>query len=738
MKAQFLAGAALAGALAGCTTMTDTMPTAMDDSMTANQPAASATLPTGTGYFAQESTLPFHAPDFTRIKDGDYQPAIEQGIAIKRAEIAAIADNPAAPTFDNTLVVMERSGQMLGRASAAFYAVQGANTNDTLDATESAVAPKLTALNDAIYLNDALFARVKAIYDARASMTMTPEDAMLLDVTYQNFVHAGALLDGPQKEQLKAMNTRLSTLETDFSQKLTAATTANSPVFDTKAELAGLSDAQIAAAAKLAEERGMAGKYVLALQNTTQQPDLASMTDRAARKKLYDASIARTSSGGANDTTAIVSEIATLRAQKAALLGAGSWADYVMYDRMAKTPATALGFMQQMVPALAATQTREAGLLNAAIKQDGGNFTVQPYDWDYYAEKVRKAKYDLDDNEVKPYFEIHRVLEDGVFHAANTMYGLTFKKRTDLPVYNPDVSVYTVYDYDGSELALFYFDPYQRPNKQGGAWMSNFVEQSYLLGDKPVIYNVLNIPKPAEGEPSLVSFDNVTTMFHEFGHALHGMFASQKYPSLSGTNTARDFVEFPSQFNENFATVPAVLNNYAKNIETGATIPAALVTKIDRAAKFNQGYALGEVVEAALLDMKWHALKPGAGTADVMGFEKTALDSTGLRTDLVPSRYKTPYFRHIWANGYSAGYYSYLWTEMLDHDAYDWVVKHGGMTRANGDHIRKTFLGQGHTKDYAVMYRDFAGRDPTIQPMLEARGLVPGDAQAQGSDETGG
>ncbi len=714
MKFHLMAGAA-ALALAGCTTAYETA-----DKVTEEVVAA---IPQGTGYFASESTLPFKAPDFTKIKDRDYAPAIKQGIAIQQAEIALIANNPAAPTIDNTLVAMERTGAMLSRALYAFFQVQGANTNDTLDATESEVAPLLAANGDAIYLNDKLFQRIKTIYDNRAAMTMMGEDAMLLEVYYNNFVHAGALLSDKDKETLRAINGELSSLETDFSQKLTEATSQAAIAIGTKAELAGLSDAEIASAAKAAADRGMEGKYLLTIQNTTQQPYLSKLENRDTRKKLFDASVGRTSSGGENDTRAAVLKIAKLRAQKAELLGSPDWATYTMYDRMAKKPSTALGLMEQMVPALSDTQVREAAMLNAAIKADGGDYTVEPWDWSYYAEKVRKAKYDLDESEIKPYFEVTRTLEDGVFYMANKLYGLTFKKRTDIPAYHPDVTVYTVFDKDGSELALFYFDPFQRDNKQGGAWMGNFVEQSYLSGDKPVIHNTLNIPKPAAGQPALVSFDNVGTMFHEFGHALHGMFASQKYPSLSGTNTARDFVEFPSQFHEPFATLPEVLEQYAKHYETGETIPAELVAKMDRAGKFNQGYALGETLSAALLDMKWHALQPDQVPTDAMAFETNALASTGLNPKIVPSRYGTPYFRHIWANGYSAGYYSYIWTEMLSHDAYAYVENNGGMTRAMGDRIRSTFLGQGHSKDYGIMYRDFTGRDPSIEPMLVARGL---------------
>lgn len=698
------------------------------------QPAAAA-MPQGTGYFAKASDLPLHAPDFTNIADTDYAPAFEQAMAIHNAEIAAIVNNPAAPTFDNTIVALETSGRMVGRVATVFYALTGSNTNDTLQAIDTEISPKLSAHGDAITLNPELFARVKAVYDNRSAQmssgSMTPEDAKLLEETYKNMVHAGAMLTPVQKEQVKAINTRLSTLTTDFSQRLIEANKDNALVVEDKATLAGLSDSEIEAAAKTAASRGMEGKYVIALQNTTQQPILPSMENRALREKLFTQSIHRADQGGKNDTRMLIAEIAKLRAEKAALFGTPDWATYAMYDRMAQNPKTAIDFMNAMVPALAATQRAEAAVLNAEIKKSGGDYTVKPWDWDRYAEKVRKAKYDLDESATKPYFEVTRTLEDGVFFMAEKLYGLTFEKRTDLPVYHPDVSTYTVFDKDKSVLGIFYFDPFQRDNKRGGAWMSNFVDQSYLYETKPVIYNVLNIPKAPEGEPQLVSFDNVETMFHEFGHALHGFFADQKYASLSGTATARDFVEYPSQVHEMWASDPAVLANYAKHYQTGKVIPAELIAKIDAASKFNQGYALGETMEAALLDMKWHSLSPEAAAAintpeKVNAFERKSLTELGLEVDLVPPRYRSSYFSHIFSDptGYSAGYYSYLWTEMLDRDSRKWFRENGGLTRENGDHYRATVLSRGGTMDYFEMFRNFAGREPDVTPMLEARGLV--------------
>ena len=734
-----------AALLSGCaTTMQGTD---MDADTVANVDSAEqgVAIPQGTGYFAADSDLPFLAPDFSAISEDDYVPAFEQGMAIQTAEVQAIIDNSAAPTFENTIVALEKSGRMLGRVGRVFFALAGANTTDRIDEINTQMSPKLTAHSDSITLNPDLFARVKAVYDNRASMAMTREDAKLLEETYSDMVHAGALLTDAEREQVKAINSELSTLTTEFGQAVRAATNDQPLIVDDAAELAGLSDADIAAAADLAVEKGYPGKYAIALQNTTQQPLLPSLEDRATRERLFRLSVDRADGTNAeHDTRMLLARIATLRAQKAALFGEDDWASYTMYDRMAKTPATALGFMQQMVPALAATQRREAAMLNEAIAAEGGDYEVQPWDWYRYANQVKAERYDLDEDAVMEYFQLDKVLEDGVFFMANELYGLTFERRTDIPTYHPDVWVYTVFEEDGSELGLFYFDPFQRPSKRGGAWMSNFVDQSDLWGTKPVIYNVLNIPKASEGEVQLVSFDNVNTTFHEFGHALHGFFADQRYESLSGTATARDFVEYPSQVHEMWATDPAVLQNYAKHYETGETIPFAMVNKIEAASKFNQGYDFGEVVEAALLDMKWAALSPQQAAAidtpeKVDTFERKSLEELGLEIDLVPPRYRSTYFNHIFSSpaGYSAGYYSYLWTEMLDRDSREWFIQNGGMTRANGDHFRDTVLSRGGTMDYFQMFENFAGRQPDVGPMLEARGLVAGNEAADSETSDG-
>lgn len=729
MKAHILATTAAIALMGVCGTASAQETDAMADA------AATAAMPQATGYFAAPSTLPFHAPDFTKISEDDYIPSYEQAMAIHSAEIAAIKANPEAPTFGNTIVALEESGQMLGRINAVFFALTGSNTTDRLDDINTEMSPRLTAHYDAITLDPDLFARVKTVYDQREALNLGVEDAKLLENTYEGMVHAGALLTADQRERVKAINSELTTLTTEFSQQAKAAMSDQPVIYDSRSDLAGLSDSDIKAAADLATEKGHEGKFALALQNTTQQPLLPAMTNRAAREKLFKASFDRADGVTDIDTRMLIANIAELRAEKAGLFGEPDWASYAMWDRMAEKPATALNFMEQMVPALAATQRREAAMLDEAIKADGGDYTVQPWDWYRYANKIKAERYDLDEDAMMEYFQLDKVLEDGVFYAANKLYGLDFKKRTDLPVYHPDVTVYTVYDRDGSELGLFYFDPFQRPSKRGGAWMSNFVDQSYLFNTKPVIYNVLNIPKAPAGETQLVSFDNVNTMFHEFGHALHGFFADQMYPSLSGTATARDFVEYPSQVNEVWATYPEVLANYAVSYKTGEPIPGELIEKINAASKFNQGYDFGEVVAAALLDMKWAALSPQQAAAldtpeKVDAFERQSLTDLGLEIDLVPPRYRSTYFSHIFSDpsGYSSGYYSYLWTEMLDRDSRKWFMDHGGLTRENGDHYRATVISRGGTMDYFEMFRNFAGREPDVTPMLEARGLT-GDSE---------
>jgi peptidyl-dipeptidase Dcp len=676
------------------------------------------------GPFDAPSPLPFHAPQFDKIKDADYQPAFEDAMRRNLAEVARIADNPAPPTFQNTIVALERSGRMLARVSATFDNINGANTDEALQKIDEIEAPRRTANQDAVLLNTRLFARVKAVWDKRASLRLDPESRQLLKIYYQRFVHAGATLSEPDKARLKTLNGKLSSLETAFTHKILAAAKDGALVVDSRAALAGLTPGEIDAAAAAAKARGLADKWVIPLQNTTQQPSLTEMNDRAARQALFEHGWTRAEKGDSDDTRATVLAIASLRAQKAALLGYPNYAAYVLENQMARTPKTVNAFMAQLLPPTRAKATREAADIQAQMARDGDRFTLEPWDWDHYSEQVRKARFAIDEAAVKPYFELDNVLQNGVFYAAHELYGISFKARPDLPVYQKDVKCFEVIDADGKPLGLMYFDYFKRDNKSGGAWMSSFVGQSRLLGEKPVIYNVANFTPPAPGQPALITFEDVTTMFHEFGHALHGLFANEEYPSLAGTRVARDFVEFPSQFNEHWALDPKVMAHYAKDYRTGAPMPAALIDRIKKAATFNQGYSMGEILGAAELDMQWHTLPAGEDVKDVDAFETAALKRAGADIPNVPPRYRSSYFLHIWANGYAAGYYAYIWTEMLDDDAFAWFEKHGGLTRANGQRFRDLILSRGHTEDYDQMFRAFYGKDPDIGPLLKHRGLT--------------
>ena len=685
--------------------------------------AAHAAFGPSNPFYAQ-STLPFHAPPFDKIKDSDYQPAIEAGIAQNLDEIRAIADDKAEPTFENTIVAMEKSGQLVTRVLQVFTGVTGANINPVLQKVQDEEAPKLAALQDGIYLNAKLFARVEKIYEQRRALNLDAESLRLVEYDYQQFVLAGARLSDADKAVLKKLNEEEANLTTAFISKLLAATKDAAYLAKDKAALAGLSDAELTAAADAAKERKGTG-YVLPLQNTTQQPDLQKLTNRDTRKALFDASWNRAERSGANDTRATIARLAQLRAQKAKLLGYPNYAAWKLTDQMAKTPEAALKFMDALVPAATAKAEGEGKDIQALIDSQHGGFKLEPWDWNFYAEQVRKAKYDLDESEPKPYFELGNVLENGVFYAAHMLYGITFKQRTDIPVYNPDMQVYEVSDADGKPLALWYCDYFKRDNKNGGAWMDEFVGQSKLLGTLPVVYNVANFAKPAAGEPALISFTDVTTMFHEFGHALHGMFADTQYPSLSGPAVPRDYVEFPSQFNEHWASYPAVFSNFAKHYKTGAPMPAELAAKIKKAETFNQGYMLTELLAAAELDMQWHTLPADAPLENPDAFETAALSKTHLALSTVPPRYRSSYFLHIWGNGYAAGYYAYLWCEMLDDDAFQWFLDNGGLTRSNGDRFRQMILSRGNTEDLAKAYKAWMGREPVTGPMLKARGLEP-------------
>jgi peptidyl-dipeptidase Dcp len=672
--------------------------------------------------FYAPSTLPFQAPPFDKIKDDDYQPAIEAGMAQQQAEIRTIADNPAAPTFDNTIVALEKSGRLLDRATAVFFGVTGANINPTLQNVKTIEAPKLAAHQDFLFLNTKLFARIAALYKERGTLGLDAESLRLLERYYDDFMHAGANLSEADKTEMRKLNEQISSLEDAFNTKLLAATKDGAYATGDKAALAGLSEAQIAGAAQMAKDRKVEG-FVVPLQNTTQQPDLASLSNRSTRQAMFEHSWNRAERGDANDTRDTIAHLAQLRAQKAKLLGFASFAAWTLDNQMAKTPEAALQFMDAIVPAATAQAAREAADIQGVIDSQKGGFQVQAYDWDFYAEQVRKARYDIDDEQVKPYFELDNVLKNGVFYAATQLYGITFKERHDLPVYQADVRVFEVFDVDGKHLALFYCDYFKRDNKNGGAWMSNFVGQSRLLGTSPVVYNVANFAKPAAGEPALISFSDVVTMFHEFGHGLHGMFSDAEYPTLSGTATARDFVEFPSQFNEHWASYPAVFAHYAKHYKTGAPMPAELAAKIRKAETFNKGYDMTELLAAAELDMQWHFLPASAPLQNPDEFEKQALDKTHLNVSYVPPRYRSSYFSHIWDTGYSAGYYAYLWTQMLADDGYQWFEEHGELTRANGDRFRKMVLSRGNTEDLAKMYADWRGAPPNTKAMLKHRGL---------------
>ena len=695
---------------------------ANESPMPQTNPAATAPAQ-GQNPLLVASTLPFQAPVFDRIQDSHYQPAIEAGMRQHLAEVRTIADNRQAPTFANTIEAMERSGALLTRATSTFFAMTSANTNETLQAAEEALAPKLAEHGDAIHLDPALFARVKSLHDRRAQLGLTPEQLTVLEHTHDDFVRAGAELDAAKQAELRTLNSEESSLTTAFSKKLLDAGNAGGVFVDDVARLDGLDAAAIAAAADAAKAAGKGGQWLLTLQNTSQQPVLASLKDRALRQQVMAASLKRAEKGDGNDTRATIQRLAELRARKAQLLGFPNYAAYTIADQMAVTPVTALKLLTDTVPAATARARAELAKIQAVIDAQGGGFRAGAADWDFYAEQVRKAEYDLDEAQIKPYFELDRVLKDGVFFAAQQLYGITAKERTDLPTYHPDVRVFDILDADGTQLALFYLDPFKRESKQGGAWMGNFVEQNGLTGDIPVIYNVENFAKPAAGQPALLSWDDVTTLFHEYGHALHGIFSNTTYPSVAGTNTPRDFVEFPSQFNEHWALDPKVFANYAKHHESGTAMPQALVDKIVKARTFNQGYATTEYLSAALLDMAWHTLPADAVKKDVDAFEREALARYKVDMPAVPPRYRSNYFSHIWGGGYAAGYYAYFGAEVLDHDAFQWFRENGGLTRANGQVFRDRILSIGHSRDLGTAYREFRGKEPSVEPLLEHRGL---------------
>ena len=674
--------------------------------------------------FMNISTLPYQAPDFSKIQSTDFAPAIEEGIKQQFDEIEQIANNQNEPTFENTLVMIEKSGELLTRTINVFGMLSSANTDTVLQKLQEDIAPKLAALEDAVMLNDKLFERVKAIYQKKDELTLDKESARLLQYYYDKFVQAGANLSTEAKEKLKKLNEEDALLSAKFYNQLLTGTKSSSLIFDNEEDLKGLPENTLKQSAINASNAGHEGKWLISLQNTTQQPLLQSLENRETRRKLFEASITRTEKGDENDTREIIKRIAEIRSEKATLLGSSSYAAWSLKEQMAKTPEAVKDFLGKLIAPATANARKEANDLQSIIDKENGGFELQPYDWNIYAERLRKERYNLDEEQIKPYFELFNVLENGAFYAATRLFGITFKQRTDLPVYNPDMRVYEVFDKDGTELALFYCDFFQRDNKSGGAWMSSLVGQSKLLETKPVVYNVCNFAKPVDGEPALIRHDDVTTLFHEFGHALHGIFADQIYPSLSGTSVARDFVELPSQLYEHWALYPDVLKNYAKHYKTGEPMPQELVNKIKESATLNQGYAFTELLAASNIDMEWHTLTQGTSVNSVEEFEVEALRKNKLDIPQVPPRYKSSYFLHIWGNGYAAGYYAYQWAEMLDQDAFAWFEQNGGLTLENGQRLRDMILSRGNTENYDEMYRSFAGRNPDITPMLKSRGIA--------------
>ncbi|KGM57737.1 dipeptidyl carboxypeptidase II [Lysobacter arseniciresistens ZS79] len=695
----------------------------------ANPQADTAVTADSSNPFFTESQLPLHYPRFDQIKDSHFGPAFDRGMAEHLKEVEAIANNSEPATFENTIIALEKSGDILSRTASVFFSLVGADTNDARKALQAEYAPKLSAHRDAISLNPELFERIESLYERRNELGLDAQGVRLVERYHTDFVRAGAKLSDADKARLKEINGELAKLGTTFSQNVLAEVNDSAVVVDTVEELAGLSEQAITAAAEAAKERGLDGEYVIALQNTTGQPPNTYLEDRALRERIHKASVARGSRANKWDNTGIVSDVVKLRIEKAKMLGYPTYAAYVLADETAQTPEAVNAMLNQLAPAAVANAKAEAAKLQAMIDKEQAakgepSFKLEPWDWAYYAEKVRQAEYNFDENQLKPYFEMKNVLENGVFYAANQLYGLSFKQRTDLPVYHEDVTVYDVFDKDGSQQAIFIFDPYQRASKRGGAWMNSYVDQSELTGNLPVVANHQNIPKPADGKPTLLTWDEVTTMFHEFGHALHGLFSDVKYPYFSGTAVPRDFVEFPSQVNEMWADWPSVLANYAKHHETGEPMPQELLDKVLASAQFNQGFATTEYLGAAMLDQSWHqlALEDVPEAAGVMDFEARALAANGTDFAPVPPRYKTPYFSHI-MGGYAAGYYAYIWSEVLDANTVQWIKDNGGLTRENGDHFRSALLSQGGSKDALQLFRDFTGHEPRIEPLLVRRGL---------------
>ncbi|EPL6168388.1 TPA: peptidyl-dipeptidase Dcp [Klebsiella aerogenes] len=673
--------------------------------------------------FLHVSLLPYQAPHFDLIEDSHYRPAFDEGVRRQREEIAAIINNPAPADFDITLVALEQSGQLLGRVTRVFFAMAGANTNPLIQQLDEQFSAELAELGNDIWLNDALYQRVKQVWQQRDALSLDPESRRLLEVSWQRFQLAGAALAQEQKTALKALNTEEALLQSQFQQRLLAAVKSGGLVVDYLHQLDGLAADEIAAAADAARDKGLHDRWLLALTNTTQQPALQALADRQTRHNLFAAGWTRNQKGDANDTRELVLRLAEIRARKAELLGVADYASWSMADQMAKTPSEALAFMRRIAPAARRRAEQELADIQQVIDEEGGDFQAAAWDWLYYGEQVRRAKFAIDEAQLKPYFALDRVLEDGVFWTASQLFGIRFVERFDIPLYHPDVRVWEIFDANGEGMALFYGDYFSRDSKSGGAWMDVFVEQSTLRAQHPVIYNVCNYQKPKAGGCALLSWDDVITLFHEFGHALHGLFANQRYASLSGTNTPRDFVEFPSQIYEHWAREPQVFAHYAKHYQTGEAMPDDLRDSMFRASTFNKGYDMSELLAAALLDMHWHSVTPQGLPQDVDAFEQQSLREEQMDLAAVPPRYRSSYFSHIFGGGYAAGYYAYLWTQMLADDGYQWFVEQGGLTRENGQRFREAILSRGNSCDLEALYRDWRGHDPLIEPMLKNRGL---------------
>lgn len=675
--------------------------------------------------FYTESTQPYQLPPFDRIDESHFLPAFERGMAEQLAEVSAISEQITPPTFENTLVPLERSGVLLNRVAATFFNLSSADTNEALDQIRAEVAPMLASHTDQILLNGRLFERVSSLYEQRETLGLNDESLRLVERHYVDFVRAGALLSEAEQQRMQEINGEMAALQTTFTQNVLDGVNAAAIVVDDHDQLAGLPEGQVAAAAAAATSRGLDGKYVIALLNTSGQPPLSALDNRSLRERIMRGSLARGSEDGEYDNREVITRLAELRAERAVMLGYPNHAAYILDEQTAQTVTAVNERLASLVPPAVANANREAADLQAMASADTGDVELAAWDWSYYTEKVRAARYDFDASELRPYLEIDAVIEKGVFYAATQLYGITFEARSDLTPYHPDVRVWEVFDHDGTPLGLFLGDFYARPSKRGGAWMSAYVTQSQLLDTTPVIANHLNITKPVDGEPTLLTFDEVETMFHEFGHALHGFFSDVEYPYFAGTAVPRDFVEYPSQVNEMWATWPEVLANYAIHYETGEPMPKVLLDKVLETAAFNQGFATTEYLAASLLDQAWHQLTADQVPApqDVATFEASALQEAGVGLAVVPPRYRSTYFSHIWGSGYSAGYYSYIWAEVLDADSVEWFKENGGLRRENGDHFRRTLLSKGGSVDAMDLFRAFRGTEPNIEPLLVRRGL---------------